>query len=331
MENIVINTVEMHTGGEPLRIIKSGYPEIVGKTILDKRKFVKDNLDALRKFIIYEPRGHYDMYGAVQVVPDIPNADVAFLFTHNEGYSTMCGHAIVALGRYCVDNKLVPYKEPETEINIQCPCGLVKAFVNCANGLTSSVRFRSVPSFTVKSDIEVSVPAYGTLKVDLAYGGAFYAFLPLNDVGLNKNSPIEQIRSAASTIASVVKAQEAIVHPESADLSYLYGVIFTDNMTGPYFNLTVFADAQVDRSPCGSGSTARVALLHHKKLIGLDESVEIENPLTNSSFKATAVEETHCGEYSAVRVEICGNAYYTGTATFTAEAQDGLKEGFLIA
>ena len=142
-----ITTTEMHTGGEPLRIVESGYPEIIGETILEKRKYALEKLDHLRKFIIYEPRGHYDMYGTLLVKPDLPGMDLAVLFIHNEGYSTMCGHAVIALGRYAIDKGLVQMIEPETEVNIQCPCGPVKAWVSCSNGRSGRVRFQSVPAF----------------------------------------------------------------------------------------------------------------------------------------------------------------------------------------
>lgn len=147
-ENLKITTTEMHTGGEPLRIIESGYPEIKGSKILDKRQYVKKNLDAIRKFLMMEPRGHFDMYGALLVEPDIKEADLGVLFMHNEGYSTMCGHAVIALGRYAVDRGIIKNpSSPETMVNIQCPCGLVQCYVEYENGKTGQVRFHSVPAF----------------------------------------------------------------------------------------------------------------------------------------------------------------------------------------
>ena len=148
MEKVKITTTEMHTGGEPLRIIESGYPPIKGKTILDKRRYIREHLDHLRKMLMFEPRGHYDMYGVILVEPDHPDADLAVLFMHNEGYSLMCGHAVVALGRYAIDKGIVTKVcSPETVVNIQCPCGLVKAYVKYSDGKTEDVRFLSVPCF----------------------------------------------------------------------------------------------------------------------------------------------------------------------------------------
>lgn len=143
-----LSVVDMHTGGEPLRVILSGYPEVKGDSVLSKRRYVREHLDHLRRALMYEPRGHYDMYGALIVDSELPEADLGVLFMHNEGYSTMCGHAVIALGRFAVDYKLVKEpKSPETQVNIHCPCGLVKAFVEYSGGKTGGVRFLSVPAF----------------------------------------------------------------------------------------------------------------------------------------------------------------------------------------
>ena len=143
-----LSVVDMHTGGEPLRVILSGYPEVKGDSVLAKRRYVREHLDHLRRALMYEPRGHYDMYGALIVDSELPEADLGVLFMHNEGYSTMCGHAVIALGRFAVDYKLVKEPQsPETQVNVHCPCGLVKAFVEYSGGKTGGVRFFSVPAF----------------------------------------------------------------------------------------------------------------------------------------------------------------------------------------
>ena len=148
MEDLRIETIEMHTGGEPLRIVTSGVQNIQGKTLLDKRRYIKDNLDFVRKLIIFEPRGHYDMYGVYLVKPDSDGADVGCIFIHNEGYSTMCGHAVISLGRYVIDHGIIQKPvSPETRVVMQCPCGPVEAFVQYENGKTGNVRFNSVPAY----------------------------------------------------------------------------------------------------------------------------------------------------------------------------------------
>nr|XP_026691825.1 trans-L-3-hydroxyproline dehydratase-like [Ciona intestinalis] len=332
--NTTIRTVEMHTGGGPLRIIESGYPEIVGETILKKRAYVRDNLDHLRKFLMFEPRGHSDMYGALPVTPDHRDADCAFLFLHNEGYSTMCGHAMIALGRYCVDKKLVNYQEPETKVNIQCPCGLVEVFVSCSNGTSDAVRFFSVPAFAYKVGLDINVPEYGNVTVDISYGGAYYIILPISSVGLafGKTS-ITDIKVAAKAIKKTCMENIKIDHPGDLDLAFFYGVILTDgndvNYSVPSANIVEFANEQIDRSPCGSGVTARMALMFAKNQIKLGERKTISNFLTKSSFTGVVTKVVD-SEMGKVVVEVCGNAYYTGTCCFTAEENDPQQLGFLV-
>src|SRR5262245_52001502 len=180
-----IETVEMHTGGEPVRIVTAGYPAIEGGTLLEKRRFAREHLDRFRKLIMFEPRGHYDMYGVLPVAPDHPEADMAVLFIHNEGYSTMCGHATIALGRYAVDAGLVQPRDGIARLNLQCPCGLVRVRVAMEEGRPGPVSFTSVPAFAFALDREISVEGLGTLRIDIGYGGAFYAFLPAAAVGLD--------------------------------------------------------------------------------------------------------------------------------------------------
>jgi len=187
-KDTAIRTTEMHSAGEPLRIVESGYPEILGKTLLEKRRYVKEHLDHLRRFLMFEPRGHYDMYGALLVQPDHPEADLAVLFLQNEGYSPMCGHAMLCLGRYAVDRGLVmraPQDQvgrnedgkKEIQVNIQCPCGLVRAFVEWKDGTSGRVHFHSVPAFAFALDVSIEVAGMGKIKVDIGYGGAFYALV----------------------------------------------------------------------------------------------------------------------------------------------------------
>ncbi|KAI1897873.1 hypothetical protein AGOR_G00087740 [Albula goreensis] len=356
-EGPVLSVVDMHTGGEPLRIILSGYPEVVGDTVLAKRRFVKDNLDHLRKVLMFEPRGHYDMYGALIVQSEISEADLGVLFMHNEGYSTMCGHAVIALGRFAVDYGLVKEpKSPETQVNIHCPCGLVKAFVEYSHGKTGGVRFHSVPAFAFATDVMVSVLGHGEVAVDVSYGGAFYAFVSAEKFGLDvRTSRTRDLVDAATAVTDAVKSQVKLHHPSSSDLAFLYGTILTDGKDGfseePTANVCVLptlrsgsrpyihpariifwgrADGQVDRSPTGSGVTARIALQYHKGLVQLGQSRTFQSGATGSTFTGTAVQETRCGEFRAVVVEVAGHAHYTGVSTFVQESDDNLTNGFLL-
>lgn len=330
----VFETVEMHTGGEPVRIIETGYPDIPGGSILAKRRYVRDNLDHFRKALMFEPRGHYDMYGVIPVPPSHPEAHLAVLFTHNEGYSTMCGHATIALGRYAIDKGLVPVIEPVTTVNIECPCGLVRAHVQVEKGVPGQVSFDSVPAFAFALSRLAATPTYGPVEVDIAYGGAFYALAPADTFGLDvRKSRTRDLVDAATEVTEAVKAQIPLHHPDDPDLAFLYGTILTDGndefSAEPTANICVFADAQVDRSPTGSGVTARIAAQAKRGQIKPGQQRLFES-VTGCLFTGEIAEETRCGDFPAVRARVSGQSYYTGRSQFTIEAEDPLAQGFLL-
>lgn len=324
----------MHTGGEPLRIVTSGYPPIPKGTILEKRAWVRDNADHLRRLLMHEPRGHADMYGAILVEPDLPNADLAVLFMHNEGYSTMCGHAILALGRYAVDEGLVEAREPFTTVRIECPCGLVVARVEVSNGRTGAVTFDSVPAFLFAADRDLNVAGYGAIRFDIAYGGAFYAIADCRQFGLEfGRDGVADFVAAAVALSEKATAEIPLAHPDHDDLAFLYGSILTNGEDGPadrpLRNVCVFAGAQVDRSPTGSGVTARLAAMHAKGKIGKGEPRIFES-IVGSRFSGEVVDTLKSGGRDAVIARVGGKAHYCGRAEFTVEADDPLAAGFLL-
>lgn len=329
-----IEVVDMHTGGEPLRIIRSGFPAVEGDTILEKRRFVRDRLDHLRKFLMFEPRGHADMYGALLVEPSHPQADLAVLFMHNEGYSTMCGHAIIALGRYAVETRLVPAVEGETIVRIECPCGLVTAHVSVENGRAGDVWFSSVPAFLIERDILVDVPGCGDISCDIAYGGAIYALLSADAAGLEiGKTPVTEFISTANRLVERLNATTDFSITLGGDLGFLYGAIFTD-LAAPCKdtvtrNICVFAEGQVDRSPTGSGVTARLAAAHARGLVAIGERCWFES-VTGSRFWGEIEGETAFNGRNAVTVRVGGRAYFSGEASFWLEPEDDLGRGFLV-
>ena len=323
----------MHTGGEPVRIVTSGYPSIEGETILDKRVYVRDNLDHLRRLLMFEPRGHADMYGVLPVEPDNPDADMAVLFMHNEGYSTHCGHATIAVGRWAVDTGLVPARKPETTFDLQVPAGLVKVRTEVGDHGTGEVRFESVPAFAYALDQAVDVPGYGDIVLDVAFGGAFYAFVPAQHLGLDlAETPLPELVDAAWAVTEATQAQVALDHPHHPDLGQLYGTILTDGKDAyseePTANLCVFARRQVDRSPTGSGVTARVALQLARGQIQMAQTRRFRS-VTGTTFSGRAIRQTKVGRHEAVVVEVGGRSHYTGEAVFTLE-DDDLLPGFLL-
>ncbi|XP_010199260.2 trans-3-hydroxy-L-proline dehydratase isoform X1 [Colius striatus] len=339
---LVLQTVEMHTGGEPLRIVPrleaAEAAAAAGLSLLSLRREVAAAQDSVRRALMLEPRGHAGMYGAVVVrggAAAAAGAHLAALFLHCQGYSTMCGHAVLALGRFALDYGLVTAPtRPETAVRLLCPCGPVTAFVPWDGSRSGNpVRFHSVPAFAAATDLSIDVPGHGKVVVDIGYGGAFYTFLSAEQLGLDVcSSKTRDLVSAASAVTEAVKEQFKLHHPESEDLAFLYGTILTDGKDTfseePTTNICVFADEQVDRSPTGSGVTARIALQYHKGLIQLNQSRTFRSSTTGSLFTGKAVKEAKSGDYKAVIVEVSGEAFYTGTATFTVEEEDSLKHGF---
>ncbi len=325
----------MHTGGEPVRIVTGGYPPIPKGTILEKRAWVRDNLDHLRKLLMFEPRGHYDMYGALLVEPDLPGADLAVLFMHNEGYSTMCGHAVIALGRYAVDQGMVAAAEPVTTVNIECPCGMVVASVAVKDCKAGAVSFESVPSFLFARDRQVDLPGYGRIMFDVAYGGAFYALADCGQFGLAfGRDRARDFVDAATALTELLKREMPLSHPDAADLGFLYGTILTDGGNGsgglPTKNVCVFADAEVDRSPTGSGVTARLAAMFAKGQAAVGEERLFESIVGSRFTGSVARRVTLADGRDGIVARIGGRAYYSGKAEYWLEDGDELGRGFLV-
>ncbi len=323
---MILSTVEMHTGGEPTRIVVDGWPEFSGKTLLDKRREAKDRFDHLRRGLMLEPRGHDGMYGALLVEPDHPEADLAVLFMHNEGYSTMCGHATIALARWAVESGRV--KGPT--VRLQCPCGLVVASV-AASG---EVRFESVPSFAYALDRVAPTASWGPVTVDIAYGGAFYAFLPADSIGLDlERSPMRAIADAGEEIARAAAKAIRIDHPDEPDLAFLYGTILTDGTDGAARasrNVCIFAGRQIDRSPTGSGVAARMALQAARREVKAGEVRRFES-CTGAVFTGKVLRDgPPVGPRKSVMVEVGGVAHVTGEARFRFDEADPLREGFSL-
>ncbi|MFC2104817.1 proline racemase family protein [Bacteroidota bacterium] len=328
-----IKTIDLHTGGEPLRVYTNGLPEIKGSTILEKRRYFRENFNYIRTGTMFEPRGHADMYGAIITEPTTEDADFGTFFLHNEGYSTMCGHAIIALTKLVLDTGIVQKKGNEPELIINAPPGkiYVKAFRE--NGIIKKVSFKNVPSFLYLKDEEIEVPGIGKVKFDVAYGGAFYAFCDADELGLKMDeSDYNKLIDYGRKIKYAVMEKYEIKHPFEDDLSFLYGTIFTGK---PYSsnhhsrNVCIFAEGEVDRSPTGSGVSARAALHYAKKELQLNEKITIESIL-GTTMDVEVVEITEYGPHKAVIPEVTGTAFITGQNEFYFDPADPLKNGFIF-
>lgn len=328
-----ITTIEAHTGGEPFRVITSGFPVLHGRTMLERRRFAKENYDHLRTALMFEPRGHSDMYGCVLTPPVSPEADFGILFLHNEGFSTMCGHGIIAIATVVLETGMLPMHAPETKLCIDTPAGLVTAFARAENGRVRSVRFRNVASFVLARDEKIDVPGLGRIRYDIAFGGAFYAFVDAKDAGVTC-TPAEYrpLIEKGMAIKRAVMAARKIEHPQEPDLGFLYGAIFVGPPQSPdahSCNVCIFAEGEVDRSPTGTGVSARLALHHARGEIKTGETIVIESIL-GSRFSGRVVEETTCGPHKAVVPEVEGSAAITGRAEWSLDPEDPLGRGFLL-
>ncbi len=328
-----ITTIDAHTEGEPLRVVVSGYPALQGETILARRRHAKAHLDHLRTALMWEPRGHADMYGCLVTAPVTPEADFGVLFLHNEGYSTMCGHGIIAVTKVVLEAGLLPLHAPETRVRIDTPAGLVTAYARVENGHVASVYFPNVPSFVVALDETVEVPGLGSVRYDLAFGGAFYAYVQAADVGLTCTpEDFRPLIEKGRAIKRAVMASRPIEHPFEEDLNFLYGTIFIGppERDGSHSrNVCIFAEGEVDRSPTGTGVSARAAIHHARGEIGIDEPIVIES-IIGSRFTVRVTETTTFGPHAAVIPEVEGRAFITGRHTFCIDPDDPLRHGFIL-
>ncbi|MEM7306011.1 MAG: proline racemase family protein [Planctomycetota bacterium] len=329
-----ITTIDAHTAGEPLRVITGGYPELAGDTILAKRRFAREHHDDLRRALMLEPRGHADMYGCILTPPVTTDGDVGVLFLHNEGYSTMCGHGIIGLVKVGLDAGLFrPAADPV--VRIDTPAGRVTATAHRGDdGRVSSVSFRNVPWFLLRRAVALDVAGLGRVRLDLGYGGAFYAYADAASVGVELiPARFAQIVDVGMRIKRAVMENIEIVHPEGdADLNFLYGTIFVERRAeGPVHsrNVCVFADGEVDRSPTGTGVSGRAAVHHARGELALRERITIES-LIGTPFDVEAVEELAVGGVPAIVPEVTGAAHVTGRHEFLLDPDDPLSDGVLL-
>jgi proline racemase len=328
-----MRAIDAHTGGEPLRIILEGFPCLPGDSILARRRVAREEHDKIRTALMWEPRGHADMYGCLITPPVSENADFGVLFLHNEGWSTMCGHGIIAVTKVAVETGLIRSAEPETVVQIDSPAGLITATAHVKNGLVESVSFLNVPSFVIDLDQTVQVPELGVIRYDLAYGGAFYAYVQAADVGLTcASSEHDQLIDVGMRIKRAVMADRPIPHPFEEDLSFLYGTIFIAppmNKGVDSRNVCIFAEGEVDRSPTGTGVSGRMAIHHARGEVAVGEALVIES-IIGSRFIGQVIETTTFGPHQAIIPQVEGTAHITGIHTFLIDPNDPLRDGFIF-
>jgi len=328
-----ITTLDLHTEGEPFRVITGGLPELTGDTLLQKRRSMRDRFDHLRTALMWEPRGHADMYGCIVTPADTEGADFGVLFLHNEGYSTMCGHGIIGIATAVLETGMLPAHEPLTTLRIDTPAGLVTAHARVEEARVQSVFFENVPSFVLATHQTVTVPGIGDVTYDLAFGGAFYAFVSAASVGLSTTpADFAALVQKGMAIKRAVMAERQIEHPFEDDLSFLYGTIFVGPPATPdahSSNVCIFAEGEVDRCPTGTGVSARLALHHANGQLGIDEPIVVES-IIGSRFTGRVLKATRFGPFEAVIPQVEGTARITGRHEFFIDPDDPLQRGFVL-
>ena len=321
---MTVAAVDYHTAGEPFRIVTGGVEPLRGATILDKRRAAAEQLDDVRRLLVNEPRGHADMYGCFVTEPEDGGADLGVVFFHNAGYSTACGHGTIALVTWAIDEGVVAREEPETRVVVDVPSGRLETVARVEGRRVLAVRFRNVPAFVHAERLAVA-----GREVDVAFGGAFYASIEERV----EPSELARLISLGRKLKAAIEREHEIVHPLEPELRDVYGVVFWQHEGyGPPLvqrNVAVFGDGEVDRSPCGSGTSARLALLHRAGRLGVGDELR-HLSVVDTEFRARVVSETDVAGTPAVVTEVEGRAYRTGRHVFELDENDPLGTGFLL-
>lgn len=330
-----IHAIDSHTMGEPTRIITSGIPKIPGKTIADKKEYLEKNLDYIRTAVMNEPRGHNDMFGSILMEPVSEEADFGIVFMDGGGYLNMCGHGSIGASTAIVETGMVEVTEPITKVVLESPAGLIRADVRVENGIVKESTITNVPSFLYKSDLRINVPTIGEINLDIAFGGSFFAIVDVTQEHLKldicpKNDQIFKeigVKIRDEVNKSIIVSHPYLSHIKTVDLVEFYGP--AKNPQATLQNVVIFGSGQVDRSPCGTGTSAKLATLIAKGKLKLNEDFVYES-ITGTMFTGRALEEVKIGEYNGIIPQITGRAYVTGFNHFIINDEDPLKYGFKL-
>lgn len=328
-----IHAIDSHTAGEATRIVVGGIPNIKGSTMPEKKQWLEDNLDYLRTAIMLEPRGHNDMFGSIITQPTLPEADFGIIFMDGGGYLNMCGHGTIGAMTAAVETGMVEVKEPVTHVVQEAPAGIVTGDVFVENGKAKKVAFQNVPSFLYKKDQEVELEGYGKIKFDISFGGSFFAIVKADQIGveiLPENAGI--LNTVGMKLRDVINAEIEIQHPLLAHINTVDLIEWwseTDTEGATLKNCVVFGQGQVDRSPCGTGTSAKLATLYSRGEFKMGDKFYYESIL-GTIFEGEIVETTKVGDYEAVIPQISGSAYITGFNHFVIDEEDPVKHGFVL-
>ncbi len=324
--------VDSHTMGEPTRIILKGFPRLEGRTMMERKQYLARNYDHFRTALMLEPRGHKDMFGALITEPATPGADLGVIFMENSGYLNMCGHGSIGTATVAVETGLVPVEEPYTHLTLDAPAGPVRARVRVEKGRAREVTLVNVPAFVYREGLSVPVPGYGEVPCDIAFGGSFFALVDAEKVGLCVcGAHLAALTELGMALMAVINRAVPVRHPEADICGVDLVEFFSPAADGcaDLKNVVVFGDRQIDRSPCGTGTSAKLACLYRKGLLKMGQPFVYEG-ITGSRFRGVVVGETRVGEYPAVVPEITGSAFITGVNRLILNGDDPEKYGFLV-
>ena len=324
--------IDSHTMGEPARIILQGFPKLQGETMMERKRFLEKNYDHYRTALMLEPRGHRDMFGALITEPVNKEADLGVIFMDSSGYLNMCGHGSIATATVAVETGLVKVKEPYTDVVLEAPAGIIRTKVKVENGRAVEVSIFNVPSFVYAEGLEVEVPGYGAVSVDISFGGSFFALVDSEKHGIAiRQENLASLTDLGMKLLKELNERFEVKHPyldiKTVDLVEFYGK--ADKPEAHLKNVVIFGDAQADRSPCGTGTSAKLAYLYDKCKISLGEEFVYES-ITGSMFRGMAIKETEIDGKRAIIPQITGSAYITGLNRFILSSHDPQKHGFLM-
>ena len=328
----VFSTIDTHTGGNPTRTVISGLPKLEGETMSEKMLYMEANYDWMRNFLMNEPRGHGVMSGALLTDPCHPDADIGVIYIETGGYLPMCGHDTIGCCTALVEAGLIEVKEPYTYLTLDTPAGLIKVEIKVENGKAKEVTFANAPSFLLKS-IEIDVEGVGQIDCDIAYGGNFYGIIDARKLNLplvkeNASTIIDQ----AILIRNAINQSVEVVHPAYPFINGLTHIEFFTDAVNPIADLkntVVVPPGGIDRSPCGTGTSAKLATMYRNKEIKIDEEFVYES-IVGTLFKARVLEETMVEDVPAVVNEVTGAAWVMGMHRFFYNERDPLREGYLL-
>ena len=329
----MITAVDSHTVGQATRVIIGGVPVLKGRSMMEKKEYLRDKFDFIRSSAMLEPRGHADMFGAVLTEPVNPKADYGMIFIDGDGYLNMCGHGTIGVATVLVECGMVKVSEPVTKLTLEAPAGLIELEVKVENNMAKEVSFVNVPAFLYKKDFELEVPELGKIRFDIAYGGNFFAIVRDADLGVSlDNEALPETVHKAVQFLNYLKLHVPVKHPLISEINRIELVeIFRPSKSEgcDVQNMVVLGKGEVDRSPCGTGTCAKLADLHAREELKLNENF-VHESIIGTRFKGKILAETEVGGFKAVIPEITGSAYITGINNLLIDQNDPVKNGFIL-